>query len=113
MTSSVAVSAGGRSGREPGGREPANRGFEQGESYRLPSGSVGALRMIGTFPGGACDDLAGLLQSRHRCQRALSALATSDLIGIETHWRGDTKLRIANPLRAAPANSIYRSPRTG
>ena len=96
MTSSVAVSAGGRSRREPGGREPANRGFEQGESYWLPSDSVGALRMIGTLPGAARDDLAGLLQSRHRCQRALSALATSDLIGIETHWRRDTKLRLTS-----------------
>ena len=79
-----------------GRREPANRGFAQWGPYWLPSDSVGALRMIGAFPGAACDDLAGLFQSGRRCQRALSDLAASDLIGIETHWRGDTKLRIAS-----------------
>ena len=79
-----------------GRREPANRGFEQWGPYWLPSDSVGALRMIGAFPGAACDDLAGLFQSGRRCQRALADLAASDLIGIETHWRGDTKLRIAS-----------------
>lgn len=79
-----------------GRREPANRDFEQWGPYWLASDSVGALRMIGAFPGAACDDLACLFQSRRRCQRALADLEASDLLRIETFWRGDTKLRIAS-----------------
>ena len=82
-----------------GRREPANRDFEQWGPYWLPSDSVGALRMIGAFPGAACDDLASLFQSRRRCQRALSDLEASDLVRIETFWRGDTKLSIASLTR--------------
>lgn len=82
-----------------GRREPANRDFDQWGPYWLASDSVGALRMIGAFPGAACDDLASLFQTRNRCQRALADLEASDLIGIETFWRGDTKLRIASLTR--------------
>lgn len=82
-----------------GRREPANRDFEQWGPYWLASDSVGALRMIGAFPGAACDDLACLFQSRNRCRRALSDLEASDLVRIETFWRGDTKLRIASLTR--------------
>ena len=79
-----------------GRREPANRDFKLWGPYWLPSDSVGALRMIGAFPGAACNDLADLFQTRNRCQRALSDLKVSDLIRIETFWRGDAKLRIAS-----------------
>ena len=77
-------------------REPANRDFKLWGPYWLPSDSVGALRVIGAFPGAACHDLADLFQTRNRCQRALSDLKVSDLIRVETFWRGDTKLRIAS-----------------
>ena len=78
-----------------GRREPANRDFKLWGPYWLPSDSVGALRVIGAFPGAACHDLADLFQSRNRYQRALSDLKVSDLIRIETFWRGDTQLRVA------------------
>ena len=77
-------------------REPANRDFKLWGSYWLPSDSVGALRVIGAFPGAACHDLANLFQTRNRCRRALADLKVSDLIRIETFWRGDTKLRVAS-----------------
>ena len=79
-----------------GRREPANRDFKLWGPYWLPSDSVGALRVIGAFPGAACHDLADLFQSRNRYQRALSDLKVSDLIRVETFWRGDTKLRVAS-----------------
>ena len=77
-------------------REPANRDFKLWGSYWLPSDSVGALRVIGAFPGAACHDLANLFRTRNRCRRALADLKVSDLIRIETFWRGDTKLRFAS-----------------
>ena len=85
-----------REGIALGLREPANRDFKLWGSYWLPSDSVGALRVIGAFPGAACDDLANLFQTRNRCRRALADLKVSDLIRIETFWRGDTKLRVAS-----------------
>ena len=85
-----------REGIALGLREPAKRDFKLWGSYWLPSDSVGALRVIGAFPGAACDDLANLFQTRNRCRRALADLKVSDLIRIETFWRGDTKLRVAS-----------------
>ena len=85
-----------REGIALGLREPANRDFKLWGSYWLPSDSVGALRMIGAFPGAACHDLANLFKTRNRCRRALADLKVSDLIRIETFWRGDTKLRVAS-----------------
>ena len=85
-----------REGIALGLREPANRDFKLWGSYWLPSDSVGALRVIGAFPGAACHDLANLFKTRNRCRRALADLKVSDLIRIETFWRGDTKLRVAS-----------------
>ena len=102
-----------REGIALGLREPANRDFKLWGPYWLPSDSVGALRVIGAFPGATSHDLANLFQTRHRCQRALADLKVSDLIRIETLWRGDTKLRIASlTYRGLRLLNRYIDPRT-
>ena len=68
--------------------------------------------MIGAFPGAACHDLEDLFRTRHRCQRALADLKVSDLIRIETFWRGDTKLRVTSlTLRGLRLVNRYIDPR--